>query len=521
MAYFWQNWFKREEKIDEALKPFEGKGDSAPQRQRDLFAQRGEGVEDIYNVQGFGNVGLSSFNTFYDRYINKRFENEIARIWGYRQMAEMTEIADIIEDATNESTQEDGDGKVFQLDVIDADLAKNDNIVKNINKEFNDLFYEKIRINDHIWDMFRSYMTDGRLYYERVLDTRRPKKGIINIKKLPAETMDYLYDLASGKILHYFQYLSPNPVRPKTIEEAEKREDVIIFNPSQIGFMNYGIYGKTKYEVLGYLEKVKVPYNQLKLLETSVVIYRIVRAPERLVFRIDTGNMPRDKALKYVEKIKQKMTKKQTYDPRSGTLSHDPEIMSLLENYYMPQSAEGRGSQIETVGGDAKGFTELDDIYYFARKMYRALKYPMSRVAAGEENRSGDVMFGGSQTAEITRDEIKWAKFLERQQAKFCKEFVKLFLLHLELKGMKQQYELDGKKIKIRMSPPSNYREQMEQNFMESRFSNYTMLADRTEFSKYWLMKKYLKFSDDEIQANVDAMKRDDELGLKDEEGGY
>jgi hypothetical protein len=516
---FYDGWFsKKEKKIDEAIKSFENKGDSSPEKVRTMMAQKGEGVEDIYNVQGFGNVGIQSFNSFYDRHINKNYENEIEKIYGYRQMAEQTEIGDVVEDATNESTMENDAGKTFQLDIIDPELAKNDNIVRNINNEFNDLFYEKIHIEDHIWDFFRTFFIDGRLYFEKLIDTRRPKKGIIGIKKLPSETMDYLYSPVTNKIKFFFQYLSSRPVRPKTIEEAVERKDLVVFNPEQISFLNYGIFGKSKHTIFGYLEKVKIPYNTLKLLETSVVIYRIVRAPERLVFRIDTGNMPRDKALKYVEKIKQKMTKKQTYDPASGKLSHSPEIMSLLENYYMPQSAEGRGSQIDTVGGDAKGFTELDDLYYFARKMYRALKYPMSRVTAGEENRSADIMFGGSNTAEITRDEVKWSRFLERQQNKFCKEFTKLFLLHLEFKGIKDQYGLNDKKIRLKMNPPSNYKEQMEQNFMESRFSNYTMMADRNEFSKYWLMKKYLKYSDEEIKANADGKEKDKKLGFKEEE---
>jgi hypothetical protein len=283
--------------------------------------------------------------------------------------------------------------------------------------------------------------------------------------------------------------------------------------------VNYGLYGRTKQEIFGYLEKVRVPYNQLKLLEISVVIYRLIRAPERLVFRIDTGNMPRDKALKYVEKIKQKLSRKQTYNPQTGELTNEPEIFSMLENFYLPQSADGRGSQIETVGGNPAGFAELDDIYYFARKMYRAMKYPMSRVQAGEEKRSADIMFGGSQTGEISRDEIKWAKFLERQQEKFGREFTQLFLLHMDFKGLKKQYELDSKKIRITFNP-SNYKEQMEQNFLESRYNNYQALADREEISKYYLMKKFLKWSDEDIQENVDGLKKDQDYGFTSEDSG-
>jgi len=514
MGKWYKNIFKKD-RVDEtidAFKPKKGLTDAQ------LAAQKGEGWENINLISGFGNVGLSSFDLFYNNILNKSFENERQRILGYREMAEMAEVSDVIEDATNESIQENEDGKLLHLEIIGDELNKNENIVRNINKEFEELFYERIDILPILWDMFRNYLIDGRVFYERVINKNKKTKGIISLKRLPAETMDYLYDPFTGKIELFYQYLNPKTKKPLNKEDAEKRNDIVVFYPDQIGFINYGIFGKTRYEIFGYLEKSRIPYNQLKLLETSVIIYRIIRAPERLVFRIDTGNMPRDKALKYVEKIKQKMTKKQTYNPSTGQLSQEPEVLSLLENYYMPQSADGRGSQIDSVGGQSAGFTELDDIYYFSRKMYRALKYPLSRISAGQEKREADIMFGGNNTGEITRDEVKWARFLETQQMRFCKDLVNTFLIHLDLKKLKTQYNLTNKNIRISMNPPSSYKEQLEQNNIEARFSNYQSIADREEFSKYFLMKKYMRFSDEDIMENVEGKKKDKELGFITEE---
>ena len=921
--------------IEEATKEFQNVGIRKTQEQ--VAAERGEGWESIHQIPGVGHLSLQTFNTFYSNYIDRMYENEVAKIFTYREMAAFTEISDVIEEATNESTQLDHDDKIIHLEILDPELSKNTNIVNNINKEFSNLFYNQFNntqdnFQDKLWDMIRSYYIDGRVFYERVINTNDKTKGIVNLKKLPAETMDYIYNPTTGEIEYYLQYLrkSQGVQRPKTIEEAEKREDVIVFLPEQIGFVNYGIYGRTKQEIFGYLEKARVPYNQLKLLEISVIIYRLIRSPERLVFRIDTGNMPKDKALKYVEKIKQKLSKKQTYNPETGELTHEPEIFSMLENFYLPQcieittkiplldgrtltldeiikeynkgkknevysvdqqtgkiirgeiewagitrkntdivrvwldnkkyidctpdhkfvmrdgseteaqdlqkndslmplykknnkiynpmynkyvlekkclecnetffgkknhkfcclshassynnrkrilsdttknkirkshkglwsgnknpkwkagekikgknnpnwkggyhtnnipfydtyapqlglydiirqcnddlnilevkcaycgewfiptlsevsnrlssirgqrkgfsehrlycsdkckqecpifnkqkhpkgfkpatsrevqpelrqmcferdnytcqkcgkhqtelkvglhchhiegikheplesadldkvitfcknchkevhklpdcgyndlkcknhkvikieklpykadtgcltikdagsnhnfglsvgvfvknSADGRGSQIETIGGNPAGFAELDDIYYFARKMYRALKYPMSRVNASQEKQDSDIMFGGQQTGEISRDEVKWAKFLERQQNKFSREFTKLFLLHLEFKGLKKTYGLDMKKLKCTLNPPSNYKEQMEQNFLETRYNNYQALADREEISKYYLMKKFLKWSEEDIKENVDGLKKDRELGLASENSGF
>ena len=214
------------------------------------------------------------------------------------------------------------------------------------------------------------------------------------------------------------------------------------------------------------------------------------------------------------------MTKKQSYDPSTGNLTHEPDVMGILENFYLPQSAEGRGSSIDTIGGNTNMFSELDDLYYFQKKLYRALKYPASRITAAQEGREAEMMFGGGQTSEISRDEIKWAKFLERQQKKLCKDLLDMFILHLEFRGMKKEYDLTSKKIGVTMNPPSKYKEQMEQMFNDSRFSNYQQLADRPEMNKYYLMKRYLKWDDEEIQANVEGKAKDVKLGLAEEDGG-
>lgn len=518
---FGYSWGSDKNVLTEEIKAFDNKGDVVNKNIKKMLSRRGEGWENLSEIPGFGAVQTQGFNLFYNSYINRTLENEIQKIVEYRNMANTPEIADVIEDAVNESTQEDDTGELFHLNIKDKNITNNENIVKNLKTEFTKLFNNNICIKDKIWDMLWSFYIDGRLYYERVIDTKKPKQGIINIKKLPSETMDFYYDPITGKITYFIQYLRPKTKKPITLEEAKmmaNKGEIVLFNTNQIGFVDYGIYGKSRYEIIGYLDKARIPFNQLKLLETAVIIMRIVRAPERYVFRIDTGNMPREKALKYVEKIKTKMSKKQSYDPTTGKVSHEPDVMSILENFFLPQSADGRGSQIDTIGGNTNMFSELDDVYYFQRKLYRALKYPSSRIQAAQENRSADVLFGGQQTSEISRDEVKWACFLERQQKILCKNLTEMFILHLEFKGMKKDYNITNKKIEIVMNPPSKYKEQMEQMFNDSRFSNYQQLADRPEMSKYYLMTRYLKWDDEEIQANVEGKKKDVQLGLAEEE---
>lgn len=319
----------------------------------------------------------------------------------------------------------------------------------------------------------------------------------------------------TGKIKFFVQFLKDRPIQiPKNIETI-KDPNIILFYPPQIGFINTGMYGSTRKQILGYLEKARVPYNQLKLLETSVIIYRIVRSPERFVFKIDTGNMPIEKAMKFVEQVKSKMIKKQTFDSSTGRLSADPNVLSLLENFYLPVNSDGRGSSIETVGGDSKGFTELDDIYYFSKKLYRSLKYPISRVSLANENRSGDSLFITGGVGDITRDEIKWARYLEKQTDKFNDEMTRLFLLHLEFKGLKAQYGLTSSNILCKINPPNNYKMQMDQKIIETQFSNFNSLAGSEDFSKIYLMKKYLGMTDEDIEENYMGFSKDKDLSDK------
>jgi len=174
-------------------------------------------------------------------------------------------------------------------------------------------------------------MIDGSYYYERIINIDRPREGIKGIKKLPPETMDYMYNYRTGRVEVFLQYSKLNSRKPKTIDEARRDPNIMVFIPEQIGFIPYR-YGKTKNDIFGFLDNCKIAFNQLKLLETSVIIYRLVRAPERFVFKIDVGNMPKDKALKYVNKIKKQMNRKQSYDPNTGVLEGTNNINSLLDN---------------------------------------------------------------------------------------------------------------------------------------------------------------------------------------------
>lgn len=514
---FWNNWFRNQEsdQLVEATKTFKGKGnDNITDKFIDSTA--GEGIDDVLYL-GFGRETAGGFNKFYNDFINTTFATKRIKIANYRMMAEMPEISSVLEDISIESTQEDYFGKILKLEIVDEHILENENIVNNLQNEFDDLFHKNIRINDAIIDYFRTYFIDAEIYLEKVIQKSKASRGIINLKKLPTETMDCFINPTNGKIEWYYQALTVDVKPPKSFEEAEKDDKIIVFYPEQIAHIDYGVYQGTKKNVQGYLEKAKQPFNQLKLLETSVVIYRIVKAPERLVFKIDTGAMPRDKALKFVERIRKNLSQKVEFDTKSGTMRNQTDVMSMMDNYFLPQSSDGRGSSVESIGGDPSGFSQLDDIYYFARKLYIALKYPISRVINQEERNPGDTLFMGGNRSEITIDEIRWAKFLERHQQRFCSMFTDIFLLHLEFKGLKAEYDIEHNKLNIVMTPPNNYKAQMHQTLLEAQVSNYQALSGSEEFSKTFLMREYLKWDDEKIQQNSDGFKDDDKYLPKSE----
>lgn len=493
-------------KIDEELKQFKNVGSETTRKE----SEYGEGYENPLM-----SAGLIS-NQFYDRYLYQKLDTKVKKLEEYRRIASNTEIADVIEDAVIESTMPDSEDKIFKLCLRDEKLEKNKNAYKNIVNEFNELVYNRLRLNTKVQNYFEDYFIDGELYLENVIDTNNTKRGILYWKKLPTETMDFVYNYDSGQVEAFLQYLRGGitNVHIKSVEDLKNNNDVIVFNTAQIAYMNYGKFSPVdRTKIYGYLEKARKPFNQLNMLETSVIIYRLVRAPERFVFNIDVGNMPRDKAMQFVEKMKQKLSTKESFDPETGLLKKAVNVMSISENFFLPTSSSGRSSSVTTVGGNPSGFAELDDIYYFQKKLYKALKYPITRVQNTKENRSGDNLFGGSSNfGEIPRDEVKWSVFLETQQDKFCRMLLKTFLIHLEFKGFAKQYGLDEYSLSITMNCPNSYKDQIEQKSLETKFNNYNMLVNNSEFSKSFLMKRYLGMDDDDLKANAEGFAIDKQL---------
>lgn len=397
MSWFRKIFFGDDNTLTEATKAFKNKGND---NISDKFLQKtsGEGYDDVLYL-GFGKESVGGFNRFFNDFINIAFANKRQKISTYRMMSEMPEISSVIEDISIESTQEDENGKIINLEIIDAHIKSNENIVKNIQEEFDNLFNRKIKINDKIIDWVRTYYIDSELYLEKIIQEGKSSNGLIGVKKLPSETMDFYVNPVNGKIEWYYQMIDHNTKPPKSFEEAENDDKIVVFHPEQISHIDYGVYNSTRKNIQGYLEKVKQPFNQLKLLETSVIIYRIVKAPERLVFTIDTGAMPRDKSLKFVDKIKKQISQRVEFDPKTGSMRNQTEVMSMMDNYFLPQCLR-LDTKISCFDGGDKNLSQMIDDFNNGVK---------NKVYTIDQN-TGDIIKGEVEWAGITRRNAKMVR---------------------------------------------------------------------------------------------------------------
>ncbi len=460
----------------------------------------------------------------YNAYVNIRFKEDRERIREYRKMAGYSEVSDVIESIADEATMKFPDNNVIQLSFRGNKFepengklpAKKENQKKRIQEEFDNLFFDTLDINKKAWDWFLQFLVDGRLYQEVVINEKNPKLGVRSLKILPSETMIVIYNPKTGEPYAYQQ----QPVPPVTTDSKMSTATVapggaahpvskgIPFDPDQISFIYYAKDPNEPTRVLGYLDKAIKPYRQLRLLEDSVVIYRIVRAPERLVFTIDVGGMPKAKAMEFIKRLQRDFSKKMTYDTNDAVLRETPNVISALENFWLPRNSDGRGPSVEVLqGGDNLG--EIRDLDYFLKKLYKSLKYPLGRSEQPGGAQGGQVFF---QTAtEVTKDELKFAKFIERLQRKFENSFKDIFMRHLNFMGLKKEFDLSEHDICIDFKVPSNYKELVSLGEDQKRAESYLMLATQEEFSKEWLMKRYMRLTDEEIEQNRELLEKERE----------
>jgi hypothetical protein len=424
-----------------------------------------------------------------------KVKNEVDLILKYRDIASQPECDAAIEDIINESIVGDHDESPVNL-VLD-ELEISDKLKESVKNEFGEVL-KLLNFNAYAHDIYRKWYIDGRLPYHIIIDNSSPKKGIKELRYIDptklrkVKEVEEKQDPKTGaklieKVDEFFLF------QDKTMNGAEQGLKIY---PDAIAYCTSGVMDPGRKRILSYLHKALKPVNQLRMMEDSLVIYRISRAPERRIFYIDVGNLPKGKAEEYLRGIMNQYRNKLVYDAKTGDIKDDRKHMSMLEDFFLPRREGGRGTEITTLpGGENLG--QIDDIIYFQKKLYKSLNVPVNRLEQ-------EAQFSLGRTTEITRDEVKFKKFIDRLRKRFSDLFMQLLKTQLLLKGIITEADWKDWKESIAFNfIEDNYFSELKQS--EMLRERFDMLSSLDEYvgkyiSNEWIRKNVLRQTDDEIE---------------------
>ena len=459
-----------------------------------------------------------AYGTYVDMDGKAKSEGEL--VSKYRQMSVQPEcdiaIQDIINEAISMDTTTDNAVEV-SLDKLKISAS----IKNKIREEFNNIL-GLLDFNNEAYDIFKKWYVDGRLYYHIVIDDKNPKSGIADLRYIDPRKIRKIKepikekDPRTGAILYkgvneYYMY------NAKGLTNAGAAEGVRLA-PDSICYAHSGVLDSRNMLIYGHLHKAIKPLNQLRMLEDAVVIYRLARAPERRIFYIDVGNLPKMKAEQYLRDMMVKHKNKLTYDATTGEVRDDRKFMTMLEDFWLPRREGGRGTEITTLPG-GQNLGEMEDVEYFKKKLFHSLNVPISRLES--EN-----AFQIGRSSEITRDELKFSKFIDRLRIRFAQMFNDLLEIQLALKGITTRDEWKEMKIAVNYKWPrdNHFTELKESEILRNRLE---ILADVDQhvgkyFSLAWIRKNVLLMSEEEIDK-IDTEIKDEEgdSDMGDDDGGW
>jgi len=443
-------------------------------------------------------------NAYYGTYVDLEgaVRNELELITRYREMANHPELEMAIDDIVNEAITHDVTGRT--VDIILDKLKQPETIKKKIIEEFENVL-KMLNFGNLSDDLFKRWYIDGRIYYHVVIDESNPKNGIQELRYIDprkirkVREIKKMRDPKSGaqiiqSIAEYYVYNDRAPSAQSFTSEVNS--GLRIATESVIN-VNSGMMDAKNTFVISYLHKAIKPLNQLRMIEDAVVIYRISRAPERRIFYIDVGNLPKGKAEQYLRDVMLKYRNKMVYDAQTGELRDDRKHMSMLEDFWLPRREGGKGTEITTLPA-GQNLGELEDVKYFRQKLLQSLNVPISRL---EPQQGG--MIGLGRTTEVTRDEVKFTKFIIRLRNKFSQIFDHALRIQLVLKGICTSDEWDKfrEDIYYDYKKDNNFTELRDAELLRERLGLLQVVDPYIGryYSSDWVRRKILQLSDEDI----------------------
>ena len=464
------------------------------------------------NEDGVDNYIASGF---YGSYVDIEgvYRNETDLIKRYREMALHPEVDGAIEDVVNEAIVSDLYDSPVEIELSNVNAS--DKLKKTIREEFKKI-KEIMDFDRKCHEIFRNWYVDGRLYYLKVIDVKNPQEGIKDLRYIDPMKIKFIrqekkkngrdpgailmkqkgdedgYSSISPELEEYFLY---TPATQSGIPNAGRQKNSIKIAKDSVAYCTSGLVDRNKGSVLSYLHKAIKGLNQLRMIEDSLVIYRLSRAPERRIFYIDVGNLPKVKAEQYLRDVMMRYRNKLVYDANTGEVRDDRKFMSMMEDFWLPRREGGRGTEITTLPG-GQNLGELADIEYFQKKLYRALGVPESRIAS-------DGGFNLGRSSEILRDELKFAKFVGRLRKRFAQMFNDMLKTQLILKNIVTPEDWDelSDHIQYDFIYDNQFAELKESELLNERLG--TLATIEPYIGKYysteWVRRKVLRQTDAEM----------------------
>jgi hypothetical protein len=455
------------------------------------------------------------FGSYLDMEGTAKTEQDLVR--RYREIALHPECDMAIEDIVNEAIVANELKDAVRVNVIDLPYGK------EVRKKIEDEFQEVLRLmnfNTKGHDIFRRWYVDGRVYYQKVIDRESPKKGITELKYIDPRKIKKIREVRKKRPD------TPNPSSLNSLAVVDEYVEYFLYNerglsgttgqsgikiaPDTIAFCASGMIDQNKNMVLSYLHKAIKPVNQLRMIEDSAVIYRIARAPERRIFKIDVGNLPKVKAEQYLRDVMARYRNKLVYDANTGEIRDDRNYMSMLEDFWLPSREGGRGTDITTLPG-GQNLGEISDIEYFRAKLYRSLNVPTSRLEASQG-------FNLGRASEITRDELKFTKFVQRLRKKFTELFNDILRTQLVLKGIiaEEDWYNIRDTLQYDFLQDGHFAELKNTELMRERLALANEMRDYIGkfFSVEYVRKNILKQNDREIENMDKQIKKEIKDGI-------
>ena len=442
---------------------------------------------------GYASAGAGHFG----QYVNidgDDSKDNYQMIMKYRGVAMHPEVDAAIEDIVNESVVH---GEMEQpVDVNMDQLEQPDKIKKTIKEEFDNIV-AMLNFNELGHDIFRRWYIDGRLYHHLVVDENNLKSGIQEIRPIDASRMRKIKQVKKKKDQETGANLVVKTDEYYIYQEKPGQTNSgIKLSLDSVSYITSGMLDESRKKVISFLHKALKPINQLRMMEDSLVIYRLARAPERRIFYVDVGNLPSGKAEEYMKSIMARYRNKLVYDAKTGQIRDDRKHMSMLEDFWMPRREGGRGTEVTSLpGGENLG--QIDDILYFQKRLYRALNVPINRLEP-------EAQFNLGRATEISRDELKFQKFVDRLRSRFSHLFYGILKTQLILKGIITEEDWDKIKndLQIDYVRDNHFKELKDAEIMRERIQTLDQMANYIGdyFSKEWVMKNVLMFSDEDIE---------------------